>query len=151
MYFFMWKVIISLQIVKSPGKELPRFPTCSPLCALYSVSGGSLRQIGVILFCYSRNNSKVLICIIDWYYIILVFSGAFLIPYFLCLVVGGVPLLILELGIGQMVSQGGISCWGLCPIFKGIYWKLKLLQACADDITGQLSDYCTKIVKISQF
>ena len=29
MYFFMWKVIISLQVVKFPGKELPRFPTFS--------------------------------------------------------------------------------------------------------------------------
>ena len=33
MYFLMWKVIISLQMVKFPGKELPRFPTFSnPAC-----------------------------------------------------------------------------------------------------------------------
>ncbi|XP_033102793.1 sodium- and chloride-dependent taurine transporter-like isoform X2 [Anneissia japonica] len=47
-------------------------------------------------------------------------GGAFLIPYFICLIVGAIPLVFLEVGIGQFTSQGGISCWGICPIFKGI-------------------------------
>ncbi|XP_071963969.1 sodium- and chloride-dependent taurine transporter-like isoform X2 [Antedon mediterranea] len=47
-------------------------------------------------------------------------GGAFLIPYFICLIVGAIPLVFLEIGIGQYTSQAGISCWTICPIFKGI-------------------------------
>ncbi|XP_072031705.1 sodium- and chloride-dependent GABA transporter 1-like [Amphiura filiformis] len=47
-------------------------------------------------------------------------GGAFLIPYFICLFVAGIPLLIAELSIGQFMAQGGITCWRLCTIFKGI-------------------------------
>ena len=46
-------------------------------------------------------------------------TGAFLIPYFICLVIAGLPLLILELGFGQFMSQGGITCWNLIPGWKG--------------------------------
>ncbi|XP_071791970.1 sodium- and chloride-dependent GABA transporter 1-like [Asterias amurensis] len=47
-------------------------------------------------------------------------GGAFLIPYLICLVVGGVPLLLLELGLGQFMAQGGIGIWKISPLFKGI-------------------------------
>ena len=46
-------------------------------------------------------------------------AGAFLVPYFICLVVAGIPLLIAELSMGQFMAQGGITCWKLVPIFKG--------------------------------
>lgn len=48
------------------------------------------------------------------------FSGAFLIPYFLTLFLCGIPLLYLELVIGQMTRRGPIGAFGkLCPLFKG--------------------------------
>ncbi|XP_014680190.1 PREDICTED: sodium-dependent serotonin transporter-like, partial [Priapulus caudatus] len=48
-------------------------------------------------------------------------SGAFLIPYLLMLVLGGVPLLYLELIIGQFHRRGAIGVWkNITPIFKGI-------------------------------
>ncbi|PAA51768.1 hypothetical protein BOX15_Mlig003695g4 [Macrostomum lignano] len=48
-------------------------------------------------------------------------GGAFLIPYLLMLVIGGIPLFYMELALGQYVRKGAITCWGrVCPLFKGI-------------------------------
>lgn len=49
-------------------------------------------------------------------------GGCFLIPYFICLVFAGVPILILEVALGQLASQGGITAWLICPLFQGIGW-----------------------------
>ncbi|CAG2176151.1 unnamed protein product, partial [Oppiella nova] len=46
---------------------------------------------------------------------------AFLIPYIIFLIFGGIPVLFLETAIGQYFRNGGISVWQLiCPISKGI-------------------------------
>ena len=47
------------------------------------------------------------------------FSGSFLIPYLLCVVFAGVPLLVLEIAMGQLMSQGCLTAWKICPIFQG--------------------------------
>ncbi|XKL65370.1 hypothetical protein PGB90_008790 [Kerria lacca] len=47
-------------------------------------------------------------------------GGAFLVPYFLMLIFGAVPLFYMELILGQYNRQGPISVWRICPIFKGI-------------------------------
>ena len=47
------------------------------------------------------------------------FPGAFLIPYFFFLFIGGIPLFFMELIIGQYSSLSPIAVWKLCPIFKG--------------------------------
>ena len=57
-------------------------------------------------------------------------SGCFLIPYLICLVLAGVPILILEVSLGQFQGQGGITAWKICPLFQGIvilYFAFHLL------------------------
>lgn len=56
-------------------------------------------------------------------------GGCFLIPYVICLVVAGAPILILEVSLGQFTSQGGITAWKICPLFKGIgYASVVIVQ-----------------------
>ncbi|XP_066561746.1 sodium- and chloride-dependent GABA transporter 2-like [Amia ocellicauda] len=48
-------------------------------------------------------------------------GGAFLIPYVLFMLTGGIPLFILETAVGQYTSLGGTACWRkICPLFEGI-------------------------------
>lgn len=46
-------------------------------------------------------------------------TGCFLIPYLICLVLAGVPILILEVALGQFQGQGGITAWKIVPLFQG--------------------------------
>lgn len=46
-------------------------------------------------------------------------AGAFLIPYFVMLVVTGIPLFFLESALGQFCSQGPINIWRSVPILQG--------------------------------
>uniref|UniRef100_H2ZI19 Transporter n=1 Tax=Ciona savignyi TaxID=51511 RepID=H2ZI19_CIOSA len=55
-------------------------------------------------------------------------GGAFLIPYFLMIVFGGIPLFYLELVLGQYHRSGCISIWKkICPIFKGVGYAICLM------------------------
>ncbi|ROT67869.1 sodium- and chloride-dependent GABA transporter 2 [Penaeus vannamei] len=47
-------------------------------------------------------------------------GGAFLVPYVICALIGGMPMFFLEVGIGQFMSEGGISVWKMSPLFQGI-------------------------------
>lgn len=46
-------------------------------------------------------------------------TGAFLIPYLIAIIVGGIPFFFLEVCIGQMTRRGGIEAWNMIPIAKG--------------------------------
>lgn len=53
-------------------------------------------------------------------YTIFMLTGAFLVPYCIMLVVGGIPLFYMELALGQFNRKGAITCWGrLVPLLKG--------------------------------
>ncbi|CRL04725.1 CLUMA_CG017785, isoform A [Clunio marinus] len=48
-------------------------------------------------------------------------GGVFLLPYFITLLICGVPLLFMELSIGQFTGRGVIGAIGqCCPLFKGV-------------------------------
>ncbi|XP_077429437.1 sodium- and chloride-dependent neutral and basic amino acid transporter B(0+) [Vanacampus margaritifer] len=47
-------------------------------------------------------------------------GGAFLIPYFVMLVLAGIPLYFLESALGQFCSQGPIQVWRAVPILQGV-------------------------------
>lgn len=69
----------------------------------------------------------------------LFFPGAFLIPYFIFLFGGGLPVFFLEVALGQFTSEGGITCWGkLCPIFTGETngWIKKEIERVREGETG---------------
>merc|ERR1719382_219456 len=68
-------------------------------------------------------------------------GGAFLVPYFLALVLLGLPLFTLELGLGQMLRQGTLGVWSklglprlrgvgaaatLCTFFVSLYYNVIL-------------------------
>ncbi|XP_020791109.1 solute carrier family 6 member 4b [Boleophthalmus pectinirostris] len=55
-------------------------------------------------------------------------GGAFLIPYILMAIFGGVPLFYMELALGQFHRTGAISIWKhICPIFKGIGYAICII------------------------
>ncbi|XP_041454388.1 sodium-dependent noradrenaline transporter-like isoform X2 [Lytechinus variegatus] len=54
-------------------------------------------------------------------------GGAFLIPYVLFLLIGGMPMLYMELALGQYNRGGAISVWKICPIFQGVGWAVLVI------------------------
>ncbi|XP_043197340.1 sodium-dependent dopamine transporter-like isoform X2 [Amphibalanus amphitrite] len=59
--------------------------------------------------------------------------GAFLVPYGIMLVLGGIPLFFMELCIGQFNRKGAITCWGnLVPLFKGVGYAVVLIASYVD-------------------
>ncbi|XP_021239749.1 sodium-dependent proline transporter-like [Numida meleagris] len=47
-------------------------------------------------------------------------GGVFLIPYFLMLLLVGLPLFLMELSLGQYGAAGPITVWKCCPILQGV-------------------------------
>ena len=48
-------------------------------------------------------------------------SGAYLVPYFILLLIIGIPLFFLELAVGQKIRRGSIGVWNyVCPSLGGI-------------------------------
>ena len=48
-------------------------------------------------------------------------AGAFLIPYLICVIIGGIPLFYLEVAVGQFMGIAGVNAWKICPLFQGMY------------------------------
>ncbi|XP_042355109.1 sodium- and chloride-dependent neutral and basic amino acid transporter B(0+)-like [Plectropomus leopardus] len=56
-------------------------------------------------------------------------GGAFLIPYFLMLVLCGIPLFFLESAIGQFCSQGPVNMWRAVPLLQGVGLSMVVVNA----------------------
>ncbi|XP_013384066.1 sodium-dependent dopamine transporter isoform X2 [Lingula anatina] len=60
-------------------------------------------------------------------------KSAFLLPYCLMLIFGGIPLFYMELALGQYTRKGAITCWGrICPLLKGIGYAVVLIAFYTD-------------------
>nr|AKN21425.1 slc6a-5 [Schmidtea mediterranea] len=54
-------------------------------------------------------------------------GGAFLVPYFIMLLIAGIPIFYFELALGQFSSSGPISIWKVQPMFKGIGYSMLIV------------------------
>jgi len=54
-------------------------------------------------------------------------GGTFLIPYFLALILGGIPMFFMEVAIGQSMSIGTLGIWRICPTFKGVGYAATIM------------------------
>lgn len=75
------------------------FPTCASRTAV----------VRIYVLCFKERFSTVMI----------MYSGSFLIAYFIFWGLGTVPIFIMEVTAGQYLQRGGIEVWNVCPIFKG--------------------------------
>ncbi|CAH8680877.1 unnamed protein product [Schistosoma rodhaini] len=55
-------------------------------------------------------------------------GGAFLIPYFISVLLAGIPLFLLEVTVGQLTRRGVIAAWNICPLFQGIGYACTLIN-----------------------
>ncbi|XP_078599396.1 sodium-dependent serotonin transporter-like [Branchiostoma floridae x Branchiostoma japonicum] len=55
-------------------------------------------------------------------------GGAFLVPYFIMVIFGGIPLCYMELSLGQYHRLGPLKIWTkICPLFKGMGYAMILV------------------------
>lgn len=122
---------------EAEGKHPQREKWASKLDFVLSVAGGFVGLGNVWRFpylCYKNGGGKVCsarlkepkICSSSHSsFLPSLYAGAFLIPYFIFLFGGGLPVFFLEVALGQFTSEGGITCWEkLCPIFTGMENKI---------------------------
>ncbi|XP_052714297.1 sodium- and chloride-dependent betaine transporter-like isoform X1 [Crassostrea angulata] len=55
-------------------------------------------------------------------------GGAFLIPFFICLIFCAVPLYFLEVSLGQFTGKSPVIVWSICPLFKGLGWLMMTIS-----------------------
>ncbi|CAK5076590.1 unnamed protein product [Meloidogyne enterolobii] len=91
-------------------------------CIGYAVGLGSI-------FCLEFKIKKILFIDI-WRFPALAYEhGAFLIPYLICSLLIGFPLLYLEMSIGQFCKAGPAVAYGwIRPAFQGIGWSMAMLS-----------------------
>ncbi|XP_071126480.1 sodium- and chloride-dependent glycine transporter 2-like isoform X1 [Mytilus edulis] len=56
-------------------------------------------------------------------------GGSFLIPYITFMILGALPMFLLEYSLGQFSSNGPISVWKICPLMKGLGYAMVITSA----------------------
>ncbi|CAC5408977.1 Sodium- and chloride-dependent neutral and basic amino acid transporter B(0+),Sodium- and chloride-dependent taurine transporter,Sodium-dependent noradrenaline transporter,Sodium-dependent proline transporter,Sodium-and chloride-dependent glycine transporter 1,Creatine transporter,Sodium- and chloride-dependent GABA transporter 3,Sodium- and chloride-dependent betaine transporter,Sodium- and chloride-dependent GABA transporter 2,Sodium-dependent dopamine transporter,Sodium- and chloride-dependent GABA tran len=56
-------------------------------------------------------------------------GGSFLIPYITFMILGALPMFLLEYSVGQFSSNGPISVWKICPLMKGLGYAMVTVSA----------------------
>ncbi|XP_052080733.1 sodium- and chloride-dependent glycine transporter 1-like [Mytilus californianus] len=69
-------------------------------------------------------------------------GGAFLIPYFICMVIIGIPMFYLELCLGQFCSLGPLKVWRINPLFKGLGLAMIIVSALVAIYYAVIIAYC---------
>ncbi|XP_002730444.2 sodium- and chloride-dependent glycine transporter 1-like [Saccoglossus kowalevskii] len=55
-------------------------------------------------------------------------GGAFLIPYLIAMLLCGMTLFFMEVAWGQFCSEGPITAWKLCPLFRGAGYAMVIIS-----------------------
>lgn len=56
-------------------------------------------------------------------------GGVFIIPYFVCVLILGIPLVYIEMIVGQFSSHGALTSWRMVKITRGIGVTINLFNA----------------------
>lgn len=58
------------------------------------------------------------------------FTGAFLIPFTVMLVIAGLPLMFMELSFGQYAALGPVAVYNkFCPLFRGLGYGMVIVSS----------------------
>lgn len=67
-------------------------------------------------------------CCLSWHK--LYFSGAFLIPFTVMLIIAGLPLMFMELSFGQYAALGPVAVYNkFCPLFRGLGYGMVIVSS----------------------
>ncbi|KAL5005592.1 hypothetical protein ScPMuIL_016750 [Solemya velum] len=76
-------------------------------------------------------------------------GGAFLVPYFICLLVTGIPVFYMEVAFGQFASLGPLKIWSVNPCFKGIGMTFVVFSAITSIYYNMVIAYCFRYLYAS--
>jgi len=78
------------------------------------------------------------------------FTGAYLVPYFILLILIGIPLFFLELAVGQRIRRGSIGVWNyVCPRLGGIGVSSLMVSELCSSETQDTNEQSLKCIYFS--